>query len=133
METEEDLGMKQLAIRENHLYQKAYTKGKRCICKNISVFVLKDYAAKRLMNADPEKKLHNRVGIASPKKLGSAVMRNRAKRVIREAYRLIEKEYGLCHGYLVVIAAREGACTAGMDEVRRELIYALGKLELITR
>ena len=125
--------MKQAAIKENHLYQKAYTKGKRCICKNISVFVLKDYAAKRLQKADPEKKLVNRVGIASPKKLGTAVLRNRAKRVIREAYRLIEKEYGLSHGYLVVISAREGATSAGMDEVKKELIYALTKLEILTK
>ena len=133
METEEDLGVKQLAIRENHLYQKAYTKGKRCICKNISVFVLKDYASRKFMKADPEKKLRNRVGIASPKKLGTAVLRNRAKRVIREAYRLCEKEYELSHGYLVVIAAREGACTAGMDEVKKELVYALKGLGLIAR
>ncbi len=124
--------MKQLAIKENHLYQKAYSKGKRCICKNISVFVLPDYAAKKLQAADPEKKLRNRVGIAAPKKLGTAVLRNRAKRVIREAYRLIEKEYEPRHGCLIVIAARDGAATAMMGDVMSELKYALRKLEILT-
>ena len=123
--------MKQLAIKENHLYQKAYSKGKRCICKNISVFVLPDYAKTRLQKADPMKLERNRVGIAAPKKLGTAVLRNRAKRVIREAYRLIEKEYEPRHGYLVVIAAREGAAAAKMQDVQSELKYALKKLGIL--
>lgn len=123
--------MKQLAVKENHLFGKAYSKGRRCICKNISVFVLTDYASKRLRNADPEKKMRNRVGIAAPKKVGGAVERNRAKRLIREAYRLIEKEEKVAHGYLVIIAAREGILLCACPEVKRELEWALRKLDMI--
>ncbi len=124
--------MKQLAITENHLYQKAYQKGKRCICKNVSVFVLKDYAADKIRRADPEKKYHNRVGIAVPKKIGGAVERNRVKRIIREAYRLTEAERELKKGFLVVIAAREGAVDSKMQDIKKELGYAVSRLEMFT-
>ena len=125
--------MKQLAIRENHLFAKAYSKGQKCICKDISVFTLPDYAARRYQAADPEKKLRNRVGIAVPKKTGGAVARNRAKRLIREAYRLIEKEEKVKHGRLVVICAREGICGRSANDIKRELMHAALKLDLIEK
>ena len=125
--------MKQLAIKENHLYTKAYQKGKRCICKNVSVFILKDYAAEKIRRADPEKRLFNRVGIAAPKKLGGAVERNRAKRLIREAYRLLESEKEILYGNLIVIAARESAPDCKMQDVKKDLTYAFSKLGMFTQ
>lgn len=124
--------MKQLAIKENHLYQKAYQKGKRCVCKNLSVFILKDYFADKIMRADPEKRRHNRVGLAVTKKLGGAVERNRVKRILREAYRLTESERSVKKGYLIVISAREGAVGAKMQEVKKDLVYALTRLDMFT-
>ena len=38
------------------------------------------------------KRRNNRLGIVAGKKIGGAVQRNRARRVIREAFRLIEPE-----------------------------------------
>ena len=46
----------------------------------------------------------NRMGITVNKKTGNAVLRNRAKRVIREAFRHIEKD--LIEGYDFVLVAR---------------------------
>jgi hypothetical protein len=40
--------MKLVAIKENHLYSKAYSKGKRAVTPAVAVYVLPDYAAKRL-------------------------------------------------------------------------------------
>lgn len=125
--------MKQLAIKENHLYQKAYQKGKRCICNNVSVFVLRDFASERIRKSDPMKRRHNRVGIASPKKIGGAVARNRARRIIREAYRLTDLERPVLRGNLIVITAREGATLCKMQDVKKDLAYAFTKLEMFAK
>ena len=120
--------MKLYPITENHLYIKAFTKGKRTGTRLVSVNVLKDYKVEKLRRANPQKEYLNRVGLSVGKKAGNAVTRNRIKRMIREAYRQLDKEYGLRRGFLVVIAAREACAAAKTEDVKRDLRYALGKL-----
>lgn len=125
--------MKNVAIKEHHLYSKAYAKGSKFTGRMIAVFALRDYAAKRLMLANPQKKYLNRLGISVTKKYGKAHERNRAKRIIREAYRAVEKDGNmfLHRGFLVVIAAREGLHGVKEADVERELRYALAKIGLL--
>ena len=123
--------MKQTAISENHLYRKAYQGGRRAAAATICVYVLRDKKANKLKKAHPEKKLINRVGIAASKKIGGAVERNRAKRVIREAYRLIDKSIGVKKGSLVVIAARGDSTVCKMQDVMRDLQYCLKRLDML--
>ena len=52
--------MKNIAIKENHLYNKTFKRGKSYVGRSIAVYVLKDYAAERLARANPEKKQVNR-------------------------------------------------------------------------
>lgn len=51
----------------------------------------------------------NRIGISTGKKIGNAVMRSRARRVIRQAYRENEKNFPV--GYDIVVCARMGSTT----------------------
>lgn len=120
--------MKFRAIRENHLYQKAYAKGKRAVMPSVAVYLLPDYAAKRLAKAHPEKRTVNRIGLTVSKKLGGAVVRSRARRILREGLRTLMKERPMKTGFLIVIAARAAALPKKSTEIRRELEVAFEKL-----
>ena len=99
--------MKYRALCENHLFSKVYNANHRYTTKTVSVFVLADKHAARLRKANPEKEKINRVGIVASKKLGGAVQRNRARRLIRRAFFEIERDTPLIKGKLIVITARQ--------------------------
>ena len=120
--------MKFKAICENHLYSKAYSKGKRAVTSALAVYVLPDYAAKRLANAHPEKKIMNRIGLTTSTKLGGAVVRSRCRRILREGLRAVEKERKLKKGFLIVIAARSAAVKKKSSDIKLELDIAFEKL-----
>ncbi len=120
--------MKFKAICENHLYSKAYSKGKRAVTSALAVYVLPDYAAKRLAKAHPEKKVVNRIGLTTSTKLGGAVVRTRCRRIMREGLRALEKKKELKVGFLIVIAARTAAVSKKSSDIERELDFAFTKL-----
>ena len=120
--------MKFKSICENHLYSKAYSKGKRFVTESVAVYVLPDYAAKRLAKAHPEKRVVNRIGLTTSTKLGGAVVRSRLRRIMREGLRACEKKKEMKQGFLIVIAARTAAVRKKSDEIGRELDFAFKKL-----
>ncbi|MBQ1233321.1 MAG: ribonuclease P protein component [Clostridia bacterium] len=122
--------MKETAIKENHLYLKAFRQGGRFVGKTVAVYVLKDYAAKRLMLANPEKKYLNRLGLSVTKKVGGAVGRNRAKRIIRAAYRQLVGKKKLKTGYLIVISAKPEIAGKSSQDVYTDLSFAFKKLDM---
>ena len=122
--------MKHLALTENHLFSKAYKGGDRYLGRYICVFVLKDKNAFRLMKANPEKKYLNRVGVTASKKVGGAVVRSRARRIMRAAYAQLERE-GVRSGFIVVISAREGIEVCKSQDIYRELRRAFAKLGML--
>lgn len=122
--------MKETAIKENHLYLKAFRKGGRCACRTVAVYVLKDYAAKKLMLAHPEKKYVNRLGLSVTKKVGGAVQRNRAKRIIRAAYRDLVGLRAIKTGYLIVISAKPEIAGKSSRDIYADLAYAMQKLDM---
>ena len=120
--------MKFRAICENHLYSKAYSKGKRAVTSALAVYVLPDYAAKRLAKAHPEKKTVNRIGLTVSTKLGGAVVRSRVRRILREGLRALTSERPLKVGFLIVIAARSSSVNLKSSDIKRELGIAFEKL-----
>ena len=120
--------MKFKAICENHLYSKAYSKGKRAVTSALAVYVLPDYAAKRLAMSHPQKLVMNRIGLTTTKALGSAVIRSRCRRILREGLRSLMAERQLKQGFLIVIAARKAATKLKSTDIKRELEYSFTKL-----
>ncbi len=122
--------MKIIPITENHLFAKAYGKGKKYSGKYIAVYILKDLHASRLKKENPRKLRVNRVGITVTKKLCGAVGRSRCRRIIREAYRGLDRDNALKKGYLVVIAAKSAATAAKTQDISADLKKAFDKLDM---
>ena len=123
--------MKNIAIRENHLYKKTYLSGAKAGGRYTVIYVLRDKKAYLLKKAHPLKLSVNRIGLTVTKKLGTAVKRNRVKRIIRAALAMIEKEQPLKKGYLVVISAKSDAVEATSTDIYREMKKQLQKLQMI--
>ncbi len=123
--------MKHSAITENHLYNKVFQRGDRFVGKYVTVHILTDYAAKRRMKAHPLKKFTNRIGLSVTKKIGGAVQRNRAKRIIRAGLRAVEAHSPLKTGKLIVIGARPDIVGKTSVDIYRELSFAFRKLDML--
>ena len=120
--------MKFRAITENHLYAKAYAKGKKFVGRYAVVYVMPDFKSAKLQKANPTKEKINRIGITVTKKLGTAVVRNRAKRIIREGFKLCDAAYRIKRGNLIVIVARQSITGAKSTDVYNDLVKAFSVL-----
>ena len=108
-------------LKENYEFRRAYKKGKSFVSPFLIIYATKN------------RRGGTRLGITAGKKIGGAVQRNRAKRLMREAYRHIESAAGekLKKGFLIVIAARTGINGVKCAAVESDLKYALKKAELL--
>lgn len=111
---------------ENHLYVKAYRKGKSDVGKYTAVYVMKNYRKDK--NGNP---LPDRLGLSVNRKLGKACKRSRVKRIIREGYRAVLPK--LREGYIIVIAARGAAFGKKVKstDIERQLAASFARLGLI--
>ena len=82
------------ALRKNWEFHRAYRRGK-CVAGPVLICYCFKGKGRR-----------TRVGITTAKKIGCAVERNRARRVIKEAYRCLCPQIG--EGWDLVFVAREG-------------------------
>ncbi len=123
--------MKITSLCENHLYSKAYSKGKRAVSSAIAVHLLPDYKAKILRKSHPQHLTVNRVGLTVSKKIGGACERSRAKRIMRAAYRQVVNECIVKTGFLIVIVARESIVGMKSTELAEQLKKSFMRLDLI--
>ena len=70
-----------------------------------------------------------RVGITTGKKIGKAVQRNRCRRLIREAYRLLKPS--IQGSWDIVFVARVRTTQASMQQVKRAMETQLRALSLL--
>lgn len=76
------------------------------------------------------KEKYNRIGITVSKKLGNAVFRSRAKRIIREALRQTEREMPLKKGNLLVFVARMSIAGKKTGDVKQDMVRCFRELDL---
>lgn len=97
-------------------YKGIYNKGRRIPGKYIIVFT------------QANKLPHNRFGIVTSKKIGNAVIRNRAKRQIREVIR--KNLNNLRPGYDVVVVARFNVKEAVFELIENDFLRLMGKASI---
>ena len=71
-----------------------------------------------------------RIGITTGKKIGKAVQRNRCRRLIREAYRLVSP--AIQGSWDIVFVARVRTATASMQQVKKAMESHFRELSMIS-
>lgn len=106
-----------LRLKENKGFVRCYKKGGYVSDNKVTAYFF--------VNRTP----YNKLGISVSKKIGGAVERNRAKRIIRAAYRVTEQEMPI--GYDIVFSARAGIKDGKSADIERfikkRLIPAINK------
>lgn len=107
---------KSLTIKENHVFRQMYHKGMSAVTPFMVVYCRKNRLG------------HNRLGITVSTKLGGAVVRNRARRRLREVYRLAQPR--MKQGYDIVLVARTRSVEGNYQRMTVAFYQAAGKLGL---
>lgn len=109
---------KNILSNQRH-FKSVYQKGK----SRVSRFVVVLYKKNGLSET--------RVAFVSSKKVGNSVQRNRARRLMRESYRLLGVP--VVSGYDIIFVARNAINGKKCDEVRRGMYGALRKSDLLRK
>ena len=95
--------MKFKAVNKNTEFNRAYRRGNSFVDRTVVMYVIKNRYG------------YTRIGITASKKVGCAVKRNRARRVIREAVRSLNLD--MSQNYDIIFVARSKTARAKSYEV----------------
>lgn len=109
--------MKIQSMDQNGQFRRLYRRGKVQVTPTMVVYAL------------PNGQKGRRLGITAGKKVGGAVSRNRAKRRIRELFRISQEQ--LKNGYDFCIVARTRTVDAPYGKLVRDFRYAMEQLEVL--
>jgi len=107
------------SLKKNTDFQRVYKKGKSLANRHIVMFVLKNG------------RKTNRLGISASKKIGKAVVRNKQRRRLKEAFRALES--GILMGQDIVVLPRVGIADADFLDVKASIKHLLRKHGLYSR
>ena len=108
---------KTVTIKDNRDFRRLYSRGRSAVTPFVVVY------------CRPNRLGHNRLGVTVSTKLGGAVKRNRARRRLREVFRLAQPE--LRQGFDVVLVARARAVDGPYDRLAAAFYRACRELGLL--
>ena len=109
---------KPMRICRNSEFRYVYRKGKSYAGTYLVLIVTKTHG-------------NTRVGFTVSKKIGNSVVRNRAKRLMRECYRMLAPQ--IINGLLMVFVARSAITSASYDDVMHAMRSLLIKADAYKR
>ena len=105
---------KKIKINKNREYKRIYNRG-----KSVSSPVIVTYFLKNRLSIV-------RMGITTSKKIGNAVKRNRARRIIRAAFSAVKNE--VKSGCDLIFVARSKTCFVKTGDMLKDMRFHLKKL-----
>lgn len=106
-------------LNMNSQFKKLYSKGKSAVRPTVVMYVKRN------------KLQCNRLGITVGKKIGKAVVRNRAKRRLRELYRM--QSGTLSKGFDIVMVARVRTVTAPSSRLLSDFLSAASEVGVLKK
>lgn len=106
-----------VTLKENYEFRRMYQKGASAVAGSMVVYCRRNRLG------------HNRLGVTVSAKLGHAVVRNRARRRLREVFRLNQGR--LRQGWDMILVARGRTLTASWRELNDTFLRLCRKLDLL--
>ncbi|MFP7493223.1 ribonuclease P protein component [Terribacillus saccharophilus] len=110
---------KEYRIKKNEAFQEVFQTGTSFANRQLVLYYKKQETADA----------HFRIGLSVSKKLGNAVMRNKIKRYLRQAFHELDEQ--VATGYDFIVIARQPAKDMTFQELKKSLIHVLWKSNLL--